>query len=145
MPRDAMKATIAMPLQTPKSCSRGATPISSMPEASAAPIMPPTLNMPCRLLMIARPPRLSSSEPSVLMATSNRLIEAPKISIAGSSAATPGYSSTTPSVRLIDSAASAEVLRAPSRPTMRPATKSDNTVPTATASNTIESVASLSA
>jgi hypothetical protein len=46
--------------------------------------MPPTLNMPCRLLMSARALKLSSSEPSVLMATSNRLIEAPKISIAGS-------------------------------------------------------------
>ena len=29
MPRDAMRATIAMPPQTPKSCSRGATPMSS--------------------------------------------------------------------------------------------------------------------
>ena len=43
------------------------------------------------------------------------------------------------------SAASAEALRAPSRPTIRPAMKSANTVPTAAASNTIESVASLSA
>ena len=34
---------------------------------------------------------------------------------------------------------------APSRPTIRPAMKSANTVPTAAASNTIESVASLSA
>ena len=95
--------------------------------------------------MIARPPRLSSSEPSVLMQTSNRLIEAPKISIAGSSTATLGYSSTTPSNALITNAASAEALRAPSRATIRPAMKSDNTVPTAAASNTIESVASLSA
>jgi hypothetical protein len=95
--------------------------------------------------MIVRPLTLSSSEPSVLMATSNRLIEAPKISIAGSSAITLGYSSTTPSNRLMDNAASAAVLRAPSRPTMRPAMKSANTVPTATASSTSESVASLSA
>jgi hypothetical protein len=36
-------------------------------------------------------------------------------------------------------------LRAPIRPTMRPAMKSDSTAPTADASNTIESVASLSA
>ena len=95
--------------------------------------------------MIARLPRLSSSEPSVLMATSNRLIDAPKISIAGSSAVTPGYSSATPSERLMDNAESAEVLRAPSHPTMRPAMNSASTVPTATASNTSESVASLSA
>ena len=145
MPRDATKATIAMPPQMPKSCNRGSTPIANRPEVSAAPVMPPTLNMPCRLLMIARPLRLSSSEPSVLMATSNRLIEAPKITIAGSSAATFGNSSATPSRRLMDRAEIAEVLRAPSHPTMRPASRSARTVPAATASNTSESVASLSA
>ena len=43
------------------------------------------------------------------------------------------------------SAATAEVLRAPSRATTRPAMKSDDTVPAAAASNTSDSMASLSA
>ena len=55
--------------------------------------------------MTARPPRLSSSEPSVLMATSNRLTEAPNSSIAGSSVSRLACSSAVPSRTLIDSAA----------------------------------------
>ena len=46
IPREAIRATIATPVHTPKSCSRGATPAPSIQEASAAPVMPPTLNMP---------------------------------------------------------------------------------------------------
>ena len=38
---------------------------------------PPVLNMPCRLLMIGLPPTCSSSVPSALIETSNRLIDAP--------------------------------------------------------------------
>ena len=144
MLRDAMTTTNATAPHTPINCCPGATPAASNAATTPAPVMPPTLNMPCKLLITARPLRLSSTEPSVLMATSNTLIAAPSTSIEGSRAVRLEYSSTRPSVRHISRAADAAALRAPSRPTIRPAKNSEATAPIAAASNTRDSVASLS-
>ncbi len=145
MPREATSTISAMPAQTLNSCSRGATPAPNSTDANPAPSMPPTLNMPCRLLMTARPLRLSSSEPSVLIDTSNRLIAAPNSSIAGSSSARPGYSSTMASSRHITSAARGRGVARAEAPDHPPGDEQRRTAPTAAASSTIDSTASPSA
>ena len=127
------------------SCTRGSTPARRSAPVDAAPAIAPTLNIACRLLITVRPDRLSSAVPSVLIATSNRLIAMPNSSIAGSSSQRVPQTSASASIAPITAAASAQALRAPMRPISRPAPNSEITAPVAAASSTVESMASPSA
>ena len=119
-------------------------PAASSAATSAAPAIVPTLNMPCNWLITGRPPSDSMTVPSALMATSNRLMPAPKSSITATSVTQPGAGSTAAMPTPIANPAPALARRTPRRSIARPAKNSVDTAPTAPASSTSASEASSS-
>ena len=135
-------ASSATPKPTPASCQAGSTSRRNKPPVSAAPNMPPTLNMPCKPPMMVRLPSSSNAEPSVLMATSYKLSEAPNTSIDSTSKLTEGQCNTKASMQPIRTAARDATRRAPKVPITRPAVSKESTAPTAADMSTSDKVIS---
>ncbi len=124
--RAASMTTTAVKPPIAASCTRGSIATRRSAPVSAAPAIAPTLNIACRLLITARPDTTSRAVPSVLTATSNRLIAMPNSSIAGSSSHRVPQTSASASIAPITAAASAQALRAPMWPISVPATEQRN-------------------
>jgi len=127
----------------PESCQAGGRSVRSSAAASMAPAMPPTLKLPCKLPMMGRPARASSIEPSVLIATSYKLMAAPNRNMAGNRPQSPGHQRALPTESAIANAHTWTARRTPSHATMRPATSSEAMAPMAMVSNTSDKEPSL--